>query len=115
MDRYEYMEHNGIAYFHATAEAPYDGGLKRLHQDIQGILACPESALRAGRSAAVSIGVYLDDSGAVIHTEVVRAAYHSLNKEALRIIDALDEWTPLLIEGVAVHSAFLVQVPFELN
>lgn len=84
-----------INYINSERKYPYDAYKKR----IQGRVLC---------------SFVIDVDGKVCNVTVLRGAYPSLDKEAVRIIKDMPEWKPGKMNGVAVPVRYILPIPFRL-
>ena len=80
-------------YINQTREYPYHA----YHNKIQGRVVC-------------SFVVNID--GSISNVEVIKGVEESLNREAVRILGRMPEWTPGRINGQPVPTRVVWSVPF---
>lgn len=84
-----------VNYINKTRQYPYDAYKKR----IQGRVIC---------------SFVVNTDGSVCNVSVIRGANPELDKEAVRIIKAMPEWTPGILDGEAVPVRCIIPIPFRL-
>ena len=92
----------------------YPGGQKALLKYLASSVKYPESAMRNGIEGRVSCSFIVRKNGSITDAEVIRGVDPALNAEALRIINAMPEWSPGEQRGKAVNVKYTVPVTFRL-
>ena len=92
----------------------YPGGQKALLKYLASSVKYPESAMRNGVEGRVSCSFIVRKNGSITDAEVIRGVDPALNAEALRIINAMPEWSPGEQRGKAVNVKYTVPVSFRL-
>lgn len=92
----------------------YPGGQKALLKYLASSVKYPESAMRNGIEGRVSCSFIVRKNGSITDAEVIRGVDPALNAEALRIINAMPEWSPGEQRGKAVNVKYTVPVSFRL-
>jgi len=105
-------DENGI--YSITEEMPeFPGGEEALRVFISNHLKYPEEAKANKISGKVYINFVVDETGKVINPRIARGVDPSLDKEALRVIGLLPQWTPGKDEGKPVKVSYTVPVKFK--
>ncbi len=94
----------------------YPGGQEALREDIAGLVKYPEDAHKKGIQGRVYITFVVNEKGKIENTKIVRGVDPSLDKEALRVMNALDKaWKPGKQKGEFVKVSYTVPINFALN
>jgi len=94
----------------------YPGGEEALRKDIAGLVKYPEDAHKKGIQGKVYITFIVNENGKIEDTKIARGVDPSLDKEALRVMNALDKtWKPGKQKGVAVKVSYTVPINFALD
>lgn len=72
----------------------------------------PAAAYRDGIQGRVVCSFVVNTDGSVSHIAVVKGVEPSLNKEAIRIMSSMPQWTPGKIDGEPVPVRVIWPVPF---
>ncbi len=94
----------------------YPGGEEALRKDIAGLVKYPEDAHKKGIQGKVYITFIVNENGKIEDTKIARGVDPSLDKEALRVMNALDKtWKPGKQKGGPVKVSYTVPIKFALN
>ncbi|WP_297098242.1 energy transducer TonB [uncultured Draconibacterium sp.] len=94
----------------------YPGGEEALRNDIASLVKYPVAAKENGIQGKVYVTFVLNEEGKIEDAKIARGVDPSLDKEALRVINALDKtWTPGKQKGVPVKVSYTVPIMFALN
>lgn len=88
-----------------------DAMMKYLSESIQ----YPEEARKKGEEGKVYVGFVIDEKGNVTDAVVKRGVSATLNAEALRVINAMPQWTPGEQDGKKVKVEYVLPVYFKLK
>ena len=102
---YEYVEQMPI----------FPGGQEALFRFITKNLKYPLIAERNGIQGRVLVSFVITKEGIVTNVNIAKSVDPSLNKEALRVIRMLPDWTPGRKDGKVVNVKFTVPVSFNLR
>lgn len=75
----------------------------------------PEEAKRDSLSGRVMVGFTVGKDGKVANVKVLRGVCESLDKEALRVVQASPDWTPGKKDGEAIDVTFTFPVEFRIK
>jgi len=92
----------------------FPGGDKALINYMQEKIEYPSEALKRGYEGRVLVSFVIEKDGSVSSAEVLRGIVASLDKEALRIIRSMPDWTPGKQRGKTVRVKYTVPVQFRL-
>lgn len=93
----------------------FPGGQAALLNYLSKAIKYPIIAQENGLSGRVSIQFTVNKDGSIVDAEVVRGVDPSLDKEALRVINAMPKWKPGEQRGKPVRVKFTVPVIFRLQ
>ncbi|WP_321373771.1 energy transducer TonB [uncultured Draconibacterium sp.] len=94
----------------------YPGGHEALRNDIASLVKYPVAAKENGIQGKVYITFLVNEEGKVEDAKIARGVDPSIDKEALRVINALDKnWKPGEKDGVPVKVSYTVPINFALN
>ncbi len=106
----------GEPIFLITEKMPeFPGGEKALREWINRNVNYPPIARDSGIQGKVFITFVVTKDGAIANAEIARGVDPSLDKEALRIINALPQWKPGYQQGKPVHVKYTVPIHFVLQ
>jgi TonB family protein len=101
--------------FTMVEEMPqFPGGFEALKNYVAASMKYPTIALENGIHGQVFVKFMVDKSGNVTNAKVSRSVDPSLDKEALRIVNSLPNWTPGKQNGEAVDVAYELPINFNL-
>ena len=96
-----------------VAEKPsFPGGDSKLMTFINQTRQYPKSAYEKGIQGRVTCSFIVNADGSVSHISVLRGVEPSLNREAVRILSKMPEWTPGRMNGQPVPTRVVWSVPF---
>ena len=93
----------------------FPGGNTALLLYMKNTMKYPIIAQENGIFGRVSVQFTVNKDGSIVDAEVVKGVDPSLDKEALRVINAMPKWTPGKQRGKPVRVKFTVPVTFRLN
>ncbi|MDE6668677.1 MAG: M56 family metallopeptidase [Muribaculaceae bacterium] len=94
--------------------AEYPGGMKAMMEFLKTHIQYPEEAEKNGEQGRVIVKFIIDKNGKVTSPEVIRGISPLLDKEALRVVSEMPNWTPGKNNGKVVNSYFTLPVSFTL-
>ncbi len=102
--------------FFEVEEMPeYPGGYDGLKNFIVENVKYPEKAKKDKVEGKVFVSFVVDEKGSVTDAKVVRGVDSELDKEALRVINKMEKWTPGKEKGEPVKVQYTVPIQFALN
>ena len=105
-----YME---VYEYDYVAEKPtFPGGDSQLMCFINRTRQYPKAAYQKGIQGRVTCSFIVNTDGSISHISVLRGVEASLNKEAIRILSKMPEWTPGRLNGQPVPTRVVWSVPF---
>ena len=106
----------GEEIFNVVEEQPiYLGGHEALMKYIQQNIKYPKEAQEQGKQGRVIVQFVVEKDGSITDAKIVRSADPQLDAEALRIVNAMPNWTPGKQRGELVRTRFTLPVTFRLN
>lgn len=99
-------------YDYVGEKPSFPGGVSQLTRFINDTREYPKEAYRKGIQGRVTCAFVVNTDGTVSHISVIRGVEPSLNREAIRVISSMPEWTPGRIDGKAVPTRVVWSVPF---
>ena len=99
-------------YDYVTEKPMFPGGDTQLMRFINREREYPREAYERGIQARATCSFVVNADGTVSHISVLRGVDPSLNKEAIRVLSQMPEWTPGKLNGQAVPTRVVWSVPF---
>lgn len=99
-------------YDYVTDKPAFPGGDSQLMRFINDTREYPKPAYEKGIQGRVTCSFVVNADGTVSHISVIRGVEPSLNKEAIRILSKMPEWTPGRLNGQPVPTRVVWSVPF---
>lgn len=99
-------------YDYVKIKPQFPGGDDKLVAFINDNRQYPSEAYKKGIQGRVTCSFVVNADGSVSHISILKGVEHSLNKEALRIMGKMPEWSPGKHEGRAVPVRVIWSVPF---
>lgn len=93
----------------------FPGGEKAINEFISKTLQYPVIAQQNGIQGRVVCSFIINQDGSVTDAEVIGGVDPSLDKEALRIVNAMPKWIPGTQRGKAVRVKYTMPVAFTLQ
>ncbi|MFA5470212.1 MAG: M56 family metallopeptidase [Bacteroidales bacterium] len=102
--------------FITVEEMPqYPGGEKALMEYISKSIRYPTKALENGISGKVICSFVIDSKGKVTNIQVIRSIDPDLDREAVRVIENMPDWTPGKQRGKIVPVRYTMPIIFKLQ
>ena len=93
----------------------FPGGDAGLIEYIQNNIKYPQLARDAAISGAVYVGFVVDKKGAVKNAKILRGIGGGCDEEALRVVNAMPDWTPGTQRGKTVSVQYTLPIKFKLT
>ena len=93
----------------------FPGGEAELMKWLHKNLKYPPVAQENGIQGKVYIQFVVNKDGSIVDPKIIRSADASLDKEAMRVVQAMPKWTPGRQRGKAVRVRFTLPVTFRLQ
>ena len=101
--------------FFAVEEMPqFPGGVEALKSFVSSTLKYPATALENGIQGQVFVKFVVSKTGSITNAKVFRGVDPSLDKEAVRIVEAMPLWSPGKQNGQVVDVSYEMPVIFTL-
>lgn len=99
-------------YDYVEVKPEFPGGDCKLMSFINENRRYPAAAYRDGIQGRVLCSFVVNSDGKISNISVLRGVEESLNREAVRIMSRMPQWTPGRIDGQAVPVRVIWAVPF---
>ncbi len=93
----------------------FPGGNKAMMSYLAENIKYPKEAENAGMQGRVIVQFVVDTDGSIEDAKVVRAVDPLLDKEAIRVINAMPKWKPGMQDGKEVRVKYTVPIAFRLK
>jgi protein TonB len=112
----EEEEESAQPIFTVVEEMPqFPGGPVELQRYLVTSVRYPVIAQENGIQGRVTCSFVINRDGSVVDAEVLRGVDPSLDKEALRVVNAMPKWTPGKQRGKPVRVKYTVPITFRLQ
>ena len=102
--------------FDVVEEMPqFPGGASALLEFLSKNIRYPKEAFEANKQGRVLATFVVEKDGSISETKVVKSVDPSLDAEAVRVINAMPNWTPGKQSGKAVRVKYTVPINFRLD
>ncbi len=105
---------NVYEYDCVDVQPQFPGGDSAMLKFINRERRYPSRAYRAGIEGRVLCSFVVNEDGSLSHISVLRGVEESLNREAVRIISNMPDWTVGSIDDVPVPVYCILPIPFRL-
>ena len=95
----------------------YTGGMPKMIEMISFIeknTKYPETSKEKGIQGTVYVGFVIDKKGKVGNVKIVTSVSEELDKEAIRVISSMPDWTPVENNGKKIKVKYIIPVNFKL-
>lgn len=99
---------------HLDIKPEYPGGVPAITKYLQENLQYPPKALKNKKEGRVLVSFVVSRTGKVCDAKVVRSVDPDCDKEALRVVSAMPNWTPGKVKGRTVNCKYTIPVRFKL-
>ena len=93
----------------------YPGGMQALFEFLKENIKYPEDAQKQKVEGRVIVTFVVETDGSISNVEVAKHAFPSLDAEAVRVIQAMPNWSPGKQKGQAVRVKYTVPINFNLR
>lgn len=93
----------------------FPGGQEALFKYLSSNLQYPKEAAKENIEGKVFVSFVVTSKGSITKTEVLRGVNEELDNEAMRVINAMPNWTPGEKDGKKVNVKFTLPIMFKLN
>ncbi|MBP5713320.1 MAG: TonB family protein [Prevotella sp.] len=102
--------------FDVVEEMPqFPGGMAALMEFLSKNIRYPKEAFEANKQGRVIANFVIETDGSISEAKVVKSVDPSLDEEAIRVINAMPNWTPGKQSGKAVRVKYTVPINFRLD
>ena len=102
--------------FDVVEEMPqFPGGMQALMEFLSKTIRYPKEAFEANKQGRVIANFVIETDGSISEAKVVKSVDPSLDEEALRVINAMPNWTPGKQSGKVVRVKYTVPINFRLD
>jgi TonB family protein len=106
----------GMPVFDVVEEMPqFPGGASALLEFLSKNIRYPKEAFDANKGGRVIASFVIETDGSISEVKVVKSVEPSLDEEAIRVINAMPNWTPGKQSGKAVRVKYTVPINFRLD
>ena len=91
----------------------FPGGQKAMMQWIAQNIQYPKDAIDAKIEGSVIVSFFVEKDGSISNAEVIKSVHELLDKEALRVVNAMPKWKPGMENGQPVRTRFFVPISFK--
>lgn len=98
-----------------TLAPEFVGGNEALMKFLSTNIKYPEKAQKEKTSGMVVVSFVVDKNGQVKNAAVKRGVSPELDKEAVRVVNALPAWKPGSVNGKAIETALTLPIRFSLD
>ena len=98
-----------------TKEAEFPGGKEAMYAYMGDNIKYSKTAQEQGISGKVIIEFTIKDNGNVAFVNVIKGVSEELDKEAIRVIKHMPDWTPAEVDGKPVSSQLKLPIMFALD
>ena len=95
--------------------ASFYGGIKLFQLYLKNTVKYPEDAERERRQGLVLVGFVINENGEVEEPRIIKSGGIDFDKEAMRVIKEMPNWTPGILYGEPEKIYFTVPINFRLN
>ena len=94
--------------------ASFPGGMANCLKFLSENVKYPEDCKKEGIQGRVIAQFIIDKDGSIKDVKIVRGVHPSLDKEAIRVIEAMPKWTPGKVKGEPVKCQYTLPVAFKI-
>ncbi|MDE6810919.1 MAG: energy transducer TonB [Muribaculaceae bacterium] len=99
-------------YDYVSEKPSFPGGDCQLMKFINQTRKYPDKAYRQGIQGRVTCSFVVNSNGSISHVTVLKSVEESLNREAVRILSLMPDWTPGRVNGRPVPVRVVRCIPF---
>ena len=92
----------------------YPGGKAKMHEFMVKQFNYPTEARNNNIQGRVYVSFIIEKDGSVSNTKVIRGIGYGCDKEAMRIVNAMPNWSPGMQDGEPKRVKFTLPVSFKL-
>jgi periplasmic protein TonB len=92
----------------------YPGGPEAMFKYMSSEIVYPEVMKKAGIMGTVYIGFIVEKNGSISNAKVLKGIGGGCDEEALRVVNAMPDWSPGIQRGKAVRVHFTLPIKYFL-
>jgi TonB family protein len=96
----------------SMTQASFPGGYSDY---IKSTILYPKEARKNGIEGSVFILCIIDSTGAITEAQIKKGVHPLLDNEALRVINAMPNWTPYTLDGKPRKCRIIIPIRFSLS
>lgn len=109
-------QYGNIVYTIVEQNPSFEGGEQELYKFLAANLKYPQEAIEKGATGVVHVAFVVSKDGTIKDVELARGVNESsLNKEAMRVVSEMPNWTPGMQNGENVNVKYTLPVKFDLK
>ena len=93
----------------------FPGDTQTMYKWLSDHINYPPVAVEEGIQGKVIVEIVVSKTGAIENARILRGRHPALDKEALRVVKAMPNWTPGYYNGNAVDVTYTLPVTFKLQ
>lgn len=98
------------------AESPsFPGGENALKQYLNSNIQCSREARLSGKRREIGVKFIVEKDGSINDAEISYSADHSLDQEALKIVQNMPKWNPGKLSGNVVRTKTQIEIVFRIK
>ena len=105
----------GEVFINVEEQPQFPGGAPKLLEYLSQNIRYPKEAMEADKQGRVIVSFVVRKDGSISDARVVKSVDEALDAEALRVINAMPNWTPGKQSGKAVNVKYSVPITFRLD
>lgn len=102
-------------FIHVEVMPAYKGGFEGMMKTLRKNMRYPASARSMGKEGTVHVEFVVNDAGEITNVKVLRGFDLDCDKEAVRMVEKLTEWTPGFQNKLAVNVKMVLPIKFKLE
>ncbi len=102
-------------FIHVEVMPVYKGGFEGMMKTLKKNMRYPRSAQQMGKEGTVFVEFIVSDEGVLRDIKVLRGFDRDCDKEAVRMVEKLTEWTPGLQNKMAVNVKMVLPIKFKIE
>ncbi|MDE5840399.1 MAG: M56 family metallopeptidase [Muribaculaceae bacterium] len=102
-------------YTSVEVQPEFPGGMPALMRFLTYNIRYPEESMKANEQGKVIVKFVVNKDGSVSDPEIVKGVSSALDKESIRVVESMPQWTPGTINGQPVECYFTLPINFRLQ
>ena len=111
----EFPEEDAQVYLEPEVLPVFPGGTEELMKYLRENVKYPHVCQQQGIQGSVIVQFVVNADGSIDDATVVKPVNVFLDREALRVINAMPKWEPGVKDGKAVRVRFTIPITFKLD